>query len=204
MFAYNFNISIFVSTIFMLFNFLFSGFFIRISQMGSVEFLTKFSFTRFAFEAILLTIYGDDRCGVNSIPIKAVEVFSNNLTNFTSTSTANSFIDEVTTFAARGDINASTIAAKGPAFISTVLYQFDVDEDVFTSAIIWLLIHLVGWRVLTYLTLWWQVNPDSTRRKLFWTYFQFRKCSTKHCLTVIFCLAIALVLAFVLIFVFGI
>lgn len=191
-FAYNFNISIFVSTIFMLFNFLFAGFFIRISQMGSVEFLTRFSFTRFAFEAILLTVYGEERCGGGQIVLNStMSTFSSMLTTTGSSSFGN--ISEVE--APSHEVLIRRVA-------STVLHQFELDENqqssIFNNALIWLLIHLVGWRALTYVTLWWKVNPDSAHRKIFAAYFIAKKSSRRRTLTVLFCLFLAAVIATVI------
>lgn len=49
-FTTNFNIFIFISTIVMLFNFLFSGFFVKIKDMGDAVLITNLSFIRFSFE----------------------------------------------------------------------------------------------------------------------------------------------------------
>ena len=49
-FTTNFNIFIFISTIVMLFNFLFSGFFVKIKDMGDAALITNLSFIRFSFE----------------------------------------------------------------------------------------------------------------------------------------------------------
>jgi hypothetical protein len=186
-FAYNFNISIFVSTIFMLFNFLFAGFFIRISQMGSVEFLTKFSFTRFAFEAILLTIYGDSRCGGGEVILNTTM----------STLVGNPYFGNATTVAP--EVLIRRVA-------STVLHQFELDENqqksIFFTAMAWLFIHLVGWRLLTYISLWWKVNPDSAHRKIFAAYFQAKKSPRRRILTITFCLLLATVIASVIAFIF--
>ncbi|CAL8109575.1 unnamed protein product [Orchesella dallaii] len=59
----SFNISIIVSSSLLLFLFLFSGFFVKRVEMNeSVSWITYFSFVRFGNEAILLAIYGSDRC----------------------------------------------------------------------------------------------------------------------------------------------
>lgn len=146
-FSHNYNISIFVTTIFMLFNFLFAGFFIRISDMGPVEFLTRFSFIRFSFEAMLLSVYGDDRC-LASAPI--APTVSDNITM-----TLNiNLVDEIA-------LTTTELPQRVASYISMVLYQFELDQDqagVYTRAMTWLLIHLIGWRLLTYLCLWWKVS----------------------------------------------
>ena len=172
LFTHNFNISIFVSTVFMMFNFLFSGFFIKISQMGSVDFLTRFSFIRFAFEAMLVTVYGDRCMGFAS--------FNSNINTTTTASPVLSPSNQwrpITT-------SAPTAPGKaGPDMISHVLYQLDVEEGFFMQNIIWLFIHLVGWRILTYMTLWWKSNPEAFHRKLFFIYFAMKKCSARKFLT---------------------
>jgi len=168
-FTHNYNISIFVSTVFMMFNFLFSGFFIKISQMGSVEFLTKFSFTRFAFEAMLVAIYGD-RC-VSPKESSIVEVV-NETTTITSTDWKASSLSSSSSSSSFPSPPSSTM-------ISKVLYQFDVDESLFQKSIMWMFVHLVGWRIFTYIVLWWKSNPDPTLRKVFFLYFALKKCSAR-------------------------
>lgn len=179
LFTHNFNISIFVSTVFMMFNFLFSGFFIKISQMGSVEFLTKFSFIRFAFEAMLVAVYGD-RC----LSLRSDVIQANGTTTTASPVSASSMEwrpminpSQVSNLFATGKIGSE------PEIISSVLYQFDVEESFFQQSIIWLFIHLVGWRILTYITLWWKSNPEAFHRKLFFIYFSMKKCSARKFLT---------------------
>lgn len=215
-FAKNFNISIFVSTVFMMFNFLFSGFFIRIASMGDVEFLTKFSFTRFAFEAILIVIYGDNRCNDNFIHKMYSEGgFVDETFNMTESGadTYNSLLKDteiMTTMSAVIDggadwtpVSMNSIPPIGSALlaseplrttdgsglnrvISTALHQFDVDEGLYRKTLIWLVIHLIGWRILTYVVLWWKVNPEPFHRKLFFIYFQLKKCPTKKFLISLF------------------
>jgi hypothetical protein len=181
LFTHNFNISIFVSTVFMMFNFLFSGFFIKISQMGSVEFLTKFSFIRFAFEAMLVAVYGD-RCLTLSSP----SVNGTTTTPVPSSSSSHEW-RPMTTGGVIGVTPSSPFATgkigSEPEIISSVLYQFDVEESFFQQSIIWLFIHLVGWRILTYITLWWKSNPEAFHRKLFFIYFAMKKCSARKFLT---------------------
>ena len=203
-FANNFNISIFVATVFMMFNFLFSGFFIRIAQMGDVEFLTRFSFTRFAFEAILIIIYGENRC---KQPLLVTDA-PNLLETVTEAYLAEGVYEDVTesawidglpslptavplTMRAVGyspltnassafqPMEPSSTPAPSLDVISAILHQFDVKEEYYNRAIIWLLIHLIGWRIFTYLTLWWKVNPDSFHRKFFFPLFQLKKCAEK-------------------------
>ena len=180
-FTHNFNISIFVSTIFMMFNFLFSGFFIKIDQMGNVEFLTKFSFTRFAFEAIIVAVYGD-RCKPppptihpmpTPVPIIRSTIGSTDWQPITST--------------AASVVSSPHIQSSNQTIhvISTIMYQFNVKEDIFNESILWLLLHLVGWRILTYITLWWKANPDSFNKKFFFVYFSLRRCSLRKFLCTI-------------------
>lgn len=38
-----------------------------------------------------------------------------------------------------------------------------------------------------------QVNPDSPSRKIFFAYFQLKKCSASRCVTLLFCAMIAIV-----------
>lgn len=170
-FTHNFNISIFVSTIFMMFNFLFSGFFIKIDQMDKVEFLTKFSFTRFAFEAIIVAVYGD-RC-------KAL--------------VPETVTTPVTPLALVSPSTAWHPVTPSPTpnstTISTIMYQFNVKDDAFNQSILWLLLHLIAWRVCTYVTLWWKANPDSFHKKFFFVYYAIRKCSMRKflCTILSFC-----------------
>lgn len=225
-FAKNFNISIFVSTVFMMFNFLFSGFFIRIASMGDVEFLTKFSFTRFAFEAILIVIYGDSRCNDSYIHKMYAEGFSREEgINVTESVTEYLLKDTLTTMSvidsdwAPVSMNSiPPIPSLSPAFeplkstmsdgsglnrvISTALHQFDVDEGLYRKTLIWLVIHLIGWRMLTYVVLWWKVNPEPFHRKLFFIYFQLKKCPTKKFLVSLFCFIFffALILTLLILF----
>lgn len=59
----SFNIAIISSSTVLLFLFLFSGFFVRINQMGLAAFvITFFSYIRFGFEVVLISIFGFDRC----------------------------------------------------------------------------------------------------------------------------------------------
>ncbi|KAI1307578.1 ATP-binding cassette sub-family G member 1 [Halotydeus destructor] len=173
-FAKNFNISIFVATIFMLFNFLFAGFFIRIADMGSVEFLTKLSFIRFSFEAILLTVYGEGRCGPTlpsetSVASQLAALFAR------PTST-------VAPFMAQDNVTQSAMGQL-LTFKSTVLYQFNLDEGqdyIFSRALMWLLIHFFLWRVLTFFCLMWKVSTESMARKMFWPYYLFKGCCKRR------------------------
>jgi hypothetical protein len=84
-------------------------------------------------------------------------------------------------------------------WVSMVLYQFELAEDdqnkIFLSAVVWLLIHLIGWRLLTYISLWWKVNPDSTYRKIFG---ESAKFSTRG-LTIVFVLLIMTVVTSVIV-----
>lgn len=181
-FTHNFNISIFVSTIFMMFNFLFSGFFIKIDQMENVEFLTKFSFTRFAFEAIIVAVYGD-RC-------KAP--FIESFTTTTAAPIAMAYASpSLSSSSAWQPITAAPLtpspspSSNTTQVISTIMYQFNVKEDIFNQSILWLILHLIGWRVCTYVTLWWKANPDSFHKKFFFIYYAMRRCSIRKFLCTI-------------------
>lgn len=195
-FAYNFNVSIFVSTIFMMFTFLFSGFFIRIRHMGTASFVTNLSFTRFAFEAVLIAVYGD-RCNspaagifnstsesvvsstVSSLPSAESLVWKPMTSmNYTRGRMVNSTLLLSTTSTTTSSPDTLT-SSPGDEVISVILYQFGVKSDNFQRSIIWLLVHLIGWRVCAYLTLWWQANPDSFHRKFFFLYYQMKNCTTK-------------------------
>jgi len=198
LFTHNFNISIFVSTVFMMFNFLFSGFFIKISQMGSVEFLTKFSFIRFAFEAMLVAVYGD-RC-LSSLVEEELNATTTTIT--TSSTPSPSGWRPVTSPTTTSSPFATGKIGSDPDIISSVLYQFDVEESYFQQSIIWLFIHLVGWRILTYMTLWWKSNPEAFHRKLFFIYFAMKKCSARTFLTTLLSFVVfsAILLSLIMIF----
>jgi hypothetical protein len=57
------TVSIFVSSSLLLLLFLFSGFFIKISQMSYIAHtLTGLSFVRFSFEGLMIILYGLERC----------------------------------------------------------------------------------------------------------------------------------------------
>ncbi len=57
------TVSIFVSSSLLLLHFLFSGFFIKISQMSYIaQTLTDLSFVRFSFEGLMIILYGLERC----------------------------------------------------------------------------------------------------------------------------------------------
>lgn len=74
----SFNISIIVSSSVLLFLFLFSGFFVKRSDMGeSVAVITDFSFVRYGLEALLLIIYGNSRC-VKPESSSVLEIFGLN------------------------------------------------------------------------------------------------------------------------------
>lgn len=73
----SFSMAIILSSTVLLFQFLFSGFFVRILDMGTVtEYITYLSFVRFSFENLLTILYGDNRC---ASPLKSGIMFTFNL-----------------------------------------------------------------------------------------------------------------------------
>ncbi len=59
----SFSMAIILSSTVLLFQFLFSGFFVKILQMGEyTSWITYFSFVRFSFESLLIILYGENRC----------------------------------------------------------------------------------------------------------------------------------------------
>lgn len=59
----SFSMAIILSSTVLLFQFLFSGFFVKILQMSAyTKWITYFSFVRFSFESLLIILYGGDRC----------------------------------------------------------------------------------------------------------------------------------------------
>lgn len=164
-FTTNFNISIFVATVIMLFNFLFSGFFVRSNSIGKAQFITCLSFIRFAFEAILLTIYGQDRC-TNSISPPLI------------TSSPSSIL-------ASGSNNGSAIVDKQNTYnqvISIVMYKFELDDNSYQQHFSALIIHLLVWRIVTFLILYIKVNPDLGLKFSLPTNLSKKLISAKCCL----------------------
>uniref|UniRef100_T1KQF9 ABC transporter domain-containing protein n=1 Tax=Tetranychus urticae TaxID=32264 RepID=T1KQF9_TETUR len=141
-FTTNFNISIFVATVIMLFNFLFSGFFVRSNSMGRAQFITYLSFIRFAFEAILLTIYGQNRCH----PSEPGSLSGSRLTN-------NSAISSETT----SDSEYNNV-------ISVVMFKFELNDKDYSTHFTALALHLILWRLITFFILYFKVNPDINLR----------------------------------------
>lgn len=111
---------------------------------------------------MLLTIYGDERCATEEL----ITLASTNITSSTAAPSlplnVNDIVaDLMTTTAA----TTTALPAQVARYISMVLYQFELDEDqsaVYTRAITWLLIHLIGWRLLCYFCLWWKVSAAAT------------------------------------------
>lgn len=60
---HNLNLAVFCAAFAQVPVIIFSGFFIRLQSMRNLKFLTYFSYLRFAFESILATSYGFERCG---------------------------------------------------------------------------------------------------------------------------------------------
>lgn len=59
----SFSVAIIMSSTVLLFQFLFSGFFVRIMDMNAMtKWITYLSFVRFSFESLLTILYGEDRC----------------------------------------------------------------------------------------------------------------------------------------------
>ncbi|XP_037034877.1 ATP-binding cassette sub-family G member 4-like [Bradysia coprophila] len=59
----SFSMAIILSSTVLLFQFLFSGFFVKILQMSVyTKWVTYFSFVRFSFESLLIILYGENRC----------------------------------------------------------------------------------------------------------------------------------------------
>lgn len=73
----SFPMAIILSSTVLLFQFLFSGFFVRIQEMHAVtKHITHLSFIRFSFESLLIILYGENRC---QSPLKSAIMFTFNL-----------------------------------------------------------------------------------------------------------------------------
>lgn len=73
----SFSMAIILSSTVLLFQFLFSGFFVRINDMNALtQWITYLSFVRFSFESLLTILYGNERC---SSPLKSGIMFTFNL-----------------------------------------------------------------------------------------------------------------------------
>lgn len=62
-FVESFDTTVFAAAMSLVPVILFAGFFIRIHSMPYLQFLTYFSYLRFAFESVLIAVYGFNRCG---------------------------------------------------------------------------------------------------------------------------------------------
>ncbi|XP_074604255.1 ATP-binding cassette sub-family G member 1-like [Brevipalpus obovatus] len=171
-FATNFNISIFVATVIMLFNFLFSGFFVRSNSMGKAQFITYLSFIRFAFEAILLTVYGQDRCSL-AVNKSTSTTTTTTLSPLLSSSPSSAFLGATSTRSPKNEFNRIT---------SVVMYKFELHDEDYSQHFTALLIHLFLWRLLTFLILYFKVNPDSCSRISFPSNLGKKLISAKCCL----------------------
>lgn len=70
----NFSMAIILSSTVLLFQVLFSGFFVKISDMSAVTgTITYSSFVRFSFDSLLIILYGKDRC---RSPLKSSIMYS--------------------------------------------------------------------------------------------------------------------------------
>ncbi|XP_053204226.1 ATP-binding cassette sub-family G member 1-like [Panonychus citri] len=172
-FTTNFNISIFVATVIMLFNFLFSGFFVRSNSMGRAQFITYLSFIRFAFEAILLTIYGQKRCHSDENGVR----LSDSGSSFASNDQSDSEYNNV---------------------ISVVMFKFELNDKDYSTHFTALTFHLILWRLVTFFILYCKVNPEINFRFPNLSCLSPRKIFSAKCCLYFSTLVIIISLAFII------
>jgi hypothetical protein len=211
LFTTNFNISIFVATIVMLFNFLFSGFFVRIKDMGQAAIITNLSFIRYSFESIMLVIYGFERCDrFRRMPLQDILREKNlPLTQFNSTLNGMLGGASGSTLGAMSG-NGSDASASARLLhllplenqvIEGVLYKFEITDNDFNADVYALFAHLVLWRLLTYVVLFIKANPATPFSHLVMKLSRFQELTIKFikwfCVIQIMCFLLGIIIIIV-------
>ena len=221
LFTTNFNISIFVATIVMLFNFLFSGFFVRIKDMGQASIITNLSFIRYSFESIMLVIYGFERCDrYRRMPLEEIlreknlpiHQFNSTLESMVGTSGPSTLTNAGAGMASVNSTTGSTMAASSSArllhllplenqVVEGVLYKFEIADSDFNADIYALFAHLLLWRLLTYVVLFIKANPATPFSHLVMKLSRFQALTIKFikwfCVIQILCFLLGIVIIIV-------
>ena len=135
---------------------LFGGFFVRLSTIPVyLRYFSYLSFVRYAFEAIVVTLYGFDRCHVDINELK------NSTLKLDWVDYANMLLGE------NGENFVNTLAkslggtydpSSGKPYHSSVLDQYNIHEDMFFINLGILLIFFIVLRVITYFVLNAKIN----------------------------------------------
>jgi ABC-type multidrug transport system ATPase subunit len=116
---------------------LFGGYFIRIANMPDwISWMSYFSYFRYTFQAILIVIYGFDRCD-------CVEIIS--------TSTDFSY----------NCFNTTNIVDFGGECETYAMKDFDLDDSILVQSIIGISLYLVITRIFTFLIVIWKISRKS-------------------------------------------
>lgn len=215
LFTTNFNISIFVATIVMLFNFLFSGFFVRIKDMGQAAIITNLSFIRYSFESIMLVIYGFERCDrYRRMPLQDIlreknlpmDQFNSTLAGVMGGSSAvaqASALGSMSMNSSNNDASARLLhlLPLENQVVEGVLYKFEIGDSDFNADVYALFAHLVLWRLLTYVVLFIKANPATPFSHLVMKLSRFQELTIKFikwfCVIQIMCFLLGIIIIIV-------
>lgn len=213
LFTTNFNISIFVATIVMLFNFLFSGFFVRIKDMGQAAIITNLSFIRYSFESIMLVIYGFERCDrYRRMPLQDIlreknlplDQFNSTLNGMLGASSSVASASALTSISGNSSDASTRLLHLLPLenqVVEGVLYKFEITDSDFNPDVYALFAHLILWRLLTYVVLFIKANPATPFSHLVMKLSRFQELTIKFikwfCVIQILCFLLGIIIIIV-------
>lgn len=136
---------------------LFGGFFVRISTIPFyLRYFSYLSFMRYAFEATVVTLYGFDRCYVDPELLKGNSSSKPEWMSYATMILGEGGEKFVDSFART--LGGTYDPTSGKSYHSSILDQYNIDENLFFVNIGILVLFFLALRILTYFVLYAKIN----------------------------------------------